>query len=695
MKATLPANSLSPAAAGERVELIAEIAVPLPIQGTFSYRIPPELASKTKVGVRVRIPFKNREMTGYLVATKEVKVQEGLKPVSEFLDEEAVLSASMLELTHWISRYYGCGWGEAIENALPRWVRYGKRAERGLKKEGGILAPAEGARLEEFRLSRDQQKATEVIGRSLEEENPKPILLHGITGSGKSEIYIRAIRIVLSRGASAICLVPEIALTEQLRRFFLQHFGSDLEILHSKLSEGERFRAWRQLQQGEKKVVLGPRSAVFAPVSRLGILILDEEHEGSYKQETSPRYHAREVARWRARHENALLLMGSATPSLETMHQAERGEVTRLDLASRIDQRELPKVEILDLSELVSRERRMVILTGRMASEVQQNLARKEGTLLLLNRRGFSTAVHCPHCGKPESCPSCHVSLTFHQEDVRLLCHYCNFSKAAPEGCSSCKAPVLKFSGFGTEKVESEVARRFPHARIARLDADSVRRKGSHERILADFRQQKIDILIGTQMIAKGFDFPHVTLVGVIFADTGLVLPDFRSAERTFQLLTQVAGRAGRGSKPGRVIIQTLSPDHPSIRFAKDHDYASFYRHETRERAEYGYPPWRRLLNLIIRSRNEKKAHQFARGVHDRLREEWRSLFEQAPPENIEMMGPSPLPFYRLRGHFRWHLMLKIPPHLDITDPLAAFLVKQRKPSGVAYALDVDPLNIL
>jgi len=325
--------------------------------------------------------------------------------------------------------------------------------------------------------------------------------------------------------------------------------------------------------------------------------------------------------------------------------------------------------------------------------EIETNLKNREGTMLLLNRRGFSTSIRCPQCGKVEECKLCQVSLTFHQEKNLLLCHYCNYQKKVPAVCGECKAPLLRFMGFGTEKVESEIARHFPSARIARMDADTTQKKDSHEKILEQFREQKIDILIGTQMIAKGFDFPHVTLVGVVLADVGLRLPDFRSSERTFQLLTQFAGRAGRGMKPGRVIIQTWMPEHPSIHFAKDHDFLNFYAHEKKSREEFHYPPYRSLVNIIIRSRDEKKAYVFAREIRDALQKEFRP--ENALLPGIEIIGPAPLPFYKLRGHFRWHVMLKIPKDLLLTPRIYALLIGLKKPSAVAFQIDVDPLNIL
>ena len=764
---------------------VAQVAVPLPITTpAFSYLIPAELAPKAIPGVRVVVPFSNREITGYIVGIEDSNPSETgsssrgrpgpgrskIKSILSILDDQPVLSSGMLQLTKWVGEYYGSSWGEAIENALPRWVKFGKKVEKYLEKaklKNTNLTQAP----QEYTLSEEQHSAFEIIRKALnisrdsglgartsqergirtspEERATNPILIYGVTGSGKSELYIRAIRETLKNDRAAICLVPEIALTEQLQRFFSGHFGDQLEILHSKMTDGERFLTWKRIEMGTCKVVLGPRSAVFAPVPNLGLIIMDEEHEGSYKQETAPRYHAREVAAWRARNENALFLMGTATPSMESMAMAEQGMIDRIDLTQRIDLKAMPKVDVIDLKRYQGDKRPSLLFSPPLMREIETNLRNGEGTMLLLNRRGFSTSIRCPSCAAVEECNHCQVSLTFHQEKDLLLCHYCNYQKKVPVVCGECKAPLLRFMGFGTEKVESEVARFFPSARIARLDADTTQKRDSHGKILEKFRDQKIDILIGTQMIAKGFDFPHVTLVGVVLADVGLRLPDFRSSERTFQLLTQFAGRAGRGAKPGRVIIQTWMPEHPSIRFSKEHDFLSFYAHEKRCREEFHYPPYRSLVNIIIRSHDEKKAYLFAREMRDALRnsglgasskkladrrdsekngDAWlgtRGSQERGPktspkeqethPESLvpspafEIIGPAPLPFYKLRGHFRWHVMIKLPPltpgvpHLEhrgsegrpMTSSIYSILMGLKKPSSVAFQLDVDPLNIL
>jgi len=678
--------------------LCALVAVPLPIATTaFSYLVPEEFQGKVPPGVRVHVPFRNREMTGYVVGSETRGPDKKLKPLLAVLDPQPVLSHPMLELTKWVSEYYGSSWGEAIENALPRWVKFGKKTAKyeTRAKEKAAAAAAEPV---VYELTEEQKKALQAILGAIKDKSSKPILLFGVTGSGKSELYIRTIQEVLKKGRGVICLVPEIALTEQLKRFFAGHFGGELEVLHSKMTDGERFLAWKRIEIGTCRVVLGPRSAVFAPVTDLGLIIMDEEHEGSYKQETVPRYHAREVAAWRARHENALFIMGTATPSLESMLAAERGEFLRLDLTRRVDEKVMPRVEIIDLKRYEGDRRPSMIFSPPLLKEIEKNLSAGEGTMLLLNRRGFSTSIRCRECGETEKCKSCQVSLTYHQERDLLLCHYCNYQKKVPPTCSSCKAPLLKFMGFGTEKVESETAKCFPGARIARLDADTTQKKDAHEIILEKFRDRKVDILIGTQMIAKGFDFPHVTLVGVVLADIGLRLPDFRSGERTFQLLTQFAGRAGRGCKPGRVYIQTYMPDHPSVLFAKKHDFSNYFSYEKAFRKEFHYPPYRSLINIIVRSHDEKKAYQFARELRDALRlviKGANTLSSDDGSGEVEIMGPAPLPFYKLRGHFRWHVMLKIPLGQHLTPGIYALLMGLRKPSAVAFALDVDPLNIL
>src|SRR3989338_3416403 len=668
----------------EKIRLV-DVAIPLPIQDPYTYHFPSRLADRLQIGVRVRVPFQNRTIIGYLVGNNSRREVKKPKAIFEVLDSEPVLSEHLLRLSKWIGEYYFSSWGEAISNMIPKFLRVKEPLEKPTQNENAAIEkPAPVA----LRLTEEQEHAFSLLRKRVEENHFSEIFLFGVTGGGKSELYIRTIKETLKQGKTAICLVPEIALTEQLRLFFIQHFHDTLEVLHSKLSDKERSEAWQRIRSGQKQVILGARSAIFAPVSNLGLIIMDEEQENSYKQDQTPRYHAREVARWRARDLGAVFVMGTATPTLETMHRVSNGEVELLTLSKRIDGRSMPEVKIIDLKQDLEITKRLTIISSRLEKAIEQALAAKGGILLMLNRRGFSTRLRCLKCGEVLFCPHCAVALTFHQEEQEALCHYCNHHLPIPKLCNRCQNPLFKFSGIGTEKVESEIGRLFPKARIARLDTDTTRKRGSHERILLKFRSQEIDILIGTQMIAKGFDFAHVTLVGIVNADTGLLLPDFRSAERSFQLLTQMAGRTGRGKEKGTVLIQTYSPHHYSIQFAAKHDYTGFFSEEIEKRKNLQYPPFTKLINIIFRGKKEQSVHEQAH--------QFRKWLEAAKEhQNVELMGPAPLPLYRLRGHFRWHLMLRSS-NTDLMHAAVRKALEQfKRKTGVYLAIDVDPLVIL
>jgi primosomal protein N' (replication factor Y) len=414
---------------------------------------------------------------------------------------------------------------------------------------------------------------------------------------------------------------------------------------------------------------------------------MDEEQETSYKQDQTPRYHAREVARWRARDLGALFVMGTATPTLETMQRAVQGEIHLLKLTKRVDNKPMPEVKIVDLKQAADISKKQVIVSSRLREAIEHALAAKRSVLLMLNRRGFSTHIRCLKCGDTLFCTHCAVALTYHQEEGEVLCHYCNFHMEIPKLCVKCNYLLFKFSGIGTEKVESEVARLFPTARVARLDADTARKKGSHEQILSRFRAREIDILVGTQMIAKGFDFQHVNLVGIVNADTGLLLPDFRSSERTFQLLTQMAGRTGRGREAGMVMIQTFSPLHYAIQFSAKHDYNGFFKEEIEKRRSLNYPPFSKLINIAFRGRKESLVQEYAL--------ELKQILAKLIKPDMELMGPAPLPLYRLRGHFRWHLMLRGKTVESLQAILRLALVQLKRKTKVYFAIDVDPITIL
>jgi len=478
-------------------------------------------------------------------------------------------------------------------------VKNASTAARSLARKGVVKADLEavpiaaGAARAPHTLNQPQQAAFEEIHAAIQRNQFHIFLLHGVTGSGKTEVYLNAIESVLAEGRSALLLVPEIALTPAMAGQFFSRFGDRVAILHSAFTDAERSGQWRRIRSGAASVVVGTRSGVFAPVSNLGLIVVDEEHDGSYKQEETPRYHGRDVAIVRAQAANACVVLGSATPSLESRYNAERGKYTLLELPGRIEARPMPAVTLIDMRQEFLETRKQSVFSRRLLEQVEQRLEGREQTIILLNRRGFSSFVACRSCGERVECVNCSVTLTFHKRDYRLLCHYCGYAQKVPELCAKCASEHIYFLGLGSERVEEELHHAFAAARIARLDRDTVSGKRQYEQILRDFREGSFDILVGTQMIAKGHDIPNVTLVGVISADTGLGMPDFRAAERTFQLLTQVAGRAGRGSLPGTVLVQTINPDHYAVRMAAAQDYQAFYEKELAFRRAPARWPWR------------------------------------------------------------------------------------------------------
>jgi primosomal protein N' (replication factor Y) len=570
-------------------------------------------------------------------------------------------------------------------------------------------------------LTPGQQNAAEVLRGCIRSGQARTVLLFGVTASGKTEVYLDAIAHTLAAGRSAIVLLPEIALTAQVVDVFLGRFGEQVAVLHSRLSEGERHDEWRRMQQGRARIVVGARSAIFAPVENVGLIVVDEEHEASYKQENTPRYYAKDLARERARLSRAVLVLGSATPSLESYFATEQGvgcrgkgvvagaggrisgpepgirpvtasfayplpptPYTLIEMRERIDNRPLPNVEIVDL-RAEFKERR-ALFSQRLVDAMAERLRRKQQIILFLNRRGYAQFVLCRDCGWVAKCPHCAVSLAFHAYDRTLKCHHCEHTARAPQVCADCGGAKVRAFGIGTEKVEEEVLKFFPSARVARMDRDTTARKGEHTRIVRDFRQGEAEILIGTQMVAKGLDFPSVTLVGVISADTAINMPDFRAAERTFQLLTQVAGRAGRGANPGEVIVQTFSPDHYAIQAAMHQDYEAFYRQEILFREELRYPPFSRFANLIYADEREPKAQARASAL--------AAALERVAPQDVEIIGPSAAPLVRLKNQFRYHVALRAPTDTPLADLVRAALDRLSPADRLGLSIDMDPLSM-
>lgn len=571
-------------------------------------------------------------------------------------------------------------------------------------------------------LNSRQNVALDSLRTAIDSKTFHPFLLHGVTGSGKTQVYIEAIRHALEKNLTAIVLVPEISLTPQIVRRFRQHFGEKVVALHSRMSVGERYDAWRMTHEGKYSVVIGPRSAVFAPLRNLGLIVVDEEHEASYKQfDPSPRYHARDVAMIRAKTNNAVIVLGSATPSLESFTNTSTGKYALLELPDRVDTAQLPQIEIIDMvgerrTKLTAfrAERKdaykanyqkardegkkfeFSLISDTLQNEINKRLAKKEGIILLQNRRGYAPFVECPDCGYVERCENCNISLTYHQTKKHLRCHYCGFTKQPPDVCPTCHGTDIRYLGYGTQRVEEELIEIFPTATMVRMDLDTTSQKGSHDRILRKFSDGEVDILLGTQMVAKGLDFSRVTLVGVISADTQMLLPDFRSAERTFQLLTQVAGRSGRSALTGEVVIQTSQPDHYTLKHVLTHDYHSFYNEEMAYRKELHYPPFSRIALIEVRGENEQEVTRNATAFADLMKGKSPSLL---------VLGPAPAALPRLRNQFRWHIVVK---DVRSSDPSGAILHRTLRSAHTAYRssqigksrsvtliVDVDPQGML
>ena len=537
-------------------------------------------------------------------------------------------------------------------------------------------------------LNPEQRQARDAVISAIGSQQP-PFLLQGITGSGKTEVYLQIIQGALDKGKTAILLVPEISLTPQMTERFIARFGEKVAILHSGLSNGEKYDEWRKVERGDAQVVVGARSAIFAPLKNLGVMIIDEEHEASYKQDSNPRYHAREVAILRAQYNQAALVLGSATPSLESRARAGKGVYQHLILTQRANPlARIPEVQVIDFRDFIG-QNDTSNFTPPLLEAIQDRLDKKEQVVLMLNRRGYSSFVMCRECGTVDTCPNCDISLTLHMDTKTMNCHYCGFSKGIPHVCPNCQSRSIRYYGTGTQKAYDELAELFPQARILRMDVDTTRRKGSHQVLLDQFGRGEADILLGTQMIAKGLDFPNVTLVGVLNADTALNLPDFRSSERTFQLLTQVAGRAGRAEKAGQVLIQSYNPEHYAIRFAKDQDYEGFYAYEMSIRRQLGYPPYYFTIGITLSHKKEEEVVKRAYEVMGILR--------SGLSETSKILGPTPKPIARTHNLYHYQILIKyrLEDELGSTLNRVLALTQERENSELRLSIDHEPQQFL
>jgi primosomal protein N' (replication factor Y) (superfamily II helicase) len=650
---------------------------------------------KTKIPDALQA-LKALEQKGYVFREEEVATKDPLRAPAEQLRVQFGARGDGVKLTkaeRELLAYLELHPGEHSLAALDEQMKDASRAARALARRGmaslRVTSPlSAGPERPPHELNTWQRDAFEAIRATLDRHEFGAFLLQGVTGSGKTEVYLSAIDHTLSLGRAALLLVPEIALTPAVAGQFFHRFGDRVAILHSAFSDTERTEQWRRIRAGEAGVVVGTRSGVFAPIRDLGLIIVDEEHDHSYKQQESPRYHGRDVAVVRARELNACVLLGSATPSMETRHNVERGKYKLLELPERVQSRPMPQVEVIDMRAEFLETRKMATFSHRLVDCLQDRLAAGEQTMLLLNRRGFSSFVTCRSCGERIQCPNCAVTLTYHKRDRRLLCHYCSYAERVPQRCPKCDSEYLHFLGTGAERVEEELHAALPKARIARMDRDTISTKRHFETILHGFRDGRYDILVGTQMIAKGHDIPNVTLVGIVSADIGLGLPDFRAAERTFQLLTQAAGRAGRHQIPGRVILQTVNPEHYAIQLAASQDYPRFFEKEILFRRSMRYPPFSALANILVRDESQEDALRRSTELE---------MFLKPESTSLRVMGPAPAPVPRLKNEFRFQLLLKATDRRLLNDTLHK-LRRHAAAKGwgpTSLVIDVDPVSLL
>jgi primosomal protein N' (replication factor Y) len=739
--------------------MIARVALDLILRKEFDYFIPPLLEGQVLVGSRVKVPFGSRLVLGSVTSLLPESKHPSLKSINKVIGEHAKIPAKVFQLAKWISDYYCCPLDATLRSVLPEAVRNEEpgwkerlvityltepTADHKLTtrlseihalirdRKSVALAPflkearttaTSLRRLEELHLisiapqiserdpyanevilpttplflNTEQQTALTKITAAMQCAESTAFMLHGVTGSGKTEVYLQAIAHALQSGKGAIVLVPEISLTPQTVERFKARFSSGplqtlVAVLHSNLSAGERHDEWQKIRQNRARIVIGARSAIFAPVENLGLIIVDEEHEHSYKQEESPRYHARDCAVKRAQLENAVVVLGSATPSLESYYNALSDKYSLLEMPTRVDDQKMPLVRVVDMRMEARKEKQGTPIFSQVLRErIAQRLERGEQTILFLNRRGYASSLQCPKCGYVAGCPNCSISLTYHRHNQKLICHICGHSAAAPNVCpeKTCRNPAIRYAGIGTERVEETLPKLFPTARIARMDSDSLKRKDDFKRILGDFRTGKIDILLGTQMIAKGLHFPNVTLVGIIYADLTLHMPDFRAGERTFQLLTQVAGRAGRGEIVGEVVVQAFSPFHPAIQYARKHDFLGFYDQEIEFRQQLSYPPYARIAMLTLRGRNEEKVNLCAEYLRKELDKTVPALGQ------FTIAGPAPAPLLKAEKYFRYQIMIRGTNMSKLSRHLASLNQTIKMPEDILLVTDIDPISLV
>lgn len=722
-----------------KIDVLVEVNVGTQDQ-TFTYLAPENLAPKIKVGKRVKVPFGNRKLEGFIVGINSNQVDYQLKEIIDVIDEEIVITPEMFALGKYMSEITLAPLIHCYQTMLPTALKANrntnikiktkiylslnkaevevinyinntksliqkeileqilekkvidkadimKKASLKILQEKGYIKEnkEEIYRLPEAFKNNKTVTLTSDQLRVIEEfkSSTKDIyLLYGVTGSGKTEVYMNIIDYYLEDNKQAIVLVPEIALTMQLVSRFQNHFGNRVAILHSRLSDGEKYDEWRRIERGEAEIVIGPRSAVFAPLKDIGVIIIDEEHENSYKQENSPRYHAHDIAFYLGKKHHAKVLLGSATPSLESYSKAKVGIYGYLELKTRVNNHQLPKVRVIDMKNSMKQGYR--ILSNELINSIKEKLNSKEQIMILLNRRGYSNYLNCQNCGYTFKCPACDITMTYHKTSDMMRCHYCGYATKKIEICPDCKTKSLRSIGFGTEKLEEELRKNFQDAKIVRMDLDTTTKKGAHSKIINDFSNREYDILLGTQMIAKGLDFDNVSLVGVVNADNSLDIPDFRSGEKTFQLLSQVAGRSGRTSLKGEVILQVFNPDHYVIETVKEHDYQAFYQKEIAMRKNLNYPPFCFIVSVRIISKEYEKGFKLAKEVSDFIK-------KQLPNNNV--LGPTMANIFKVNNSFRYNCLIKYKNKEEVIDVLKKVHNHYQLNQNFKIEIDFNPIH--
>lgn len=685
-------------------EKFLHVALNIPLNKTFIYLDRENAGHKSRVGFRADLKFGNRRMTGFVIAEsdflpEDCPVEEDkIRPILRILDDEPIFNDELLSLARWVSEYYLCSLGEAISSMLPS----GKRE----MDAGGFSFLEESPDVKARILSDEQKKAVGEIlgtralrpgdsGSSAQGKRPDLHYLYGATGTGKTEVFMQTCESLLFSGKGVIYLVPEIGLTRQVIDSLVARFGNTVAVLHSGLTPSQKLSEWRRILGRDARIVIGARSAVFAPVPDLGMIIIDEEHDGSYKSGGTPRYHARQVAMYRCASNKIPLLMGSATPSVEAWNMMRNGGIKKHILTRRLAGGAMPKIKCVDLSKLSMDG----AISPLLQKEIEDTLSERRQAILFLNRRGFTHFFRCNSCGFELRCRNCSVSLTFHKSEKRLRCHYCGYSAPPPQNCPECGSLDVGYSGFGTEFIENEVRAKFPNARIVRIDTDSLKEKGELAERLDLFRKGEYDIMLGTQMVAKGLNFPNLKLVGVVLADTALHLPDFRAAERTFSLITQVAGRAGRFFPDGKVLVQTYCPGSEPVACAVAGKTDDFYDGELKMRMTLNFPPFSRILRMVFRAPSERQAVSGAGGASSLLRDILRTMIRDNPglrdkAMRTEILGPAECPLSKIAANYRQQIILR-GPSISILQRMARVLSGSYKAPGVYIEYDVDPVSLL